>query len=293
VRPSWRASLVVAALGVGVWVGVTAAPQAPSYRVTYHLRVVERAAGETRLLASAAVSGPPETDLRLALQARATELHGLLGTLPEPDTVSLGGVFFTRRLVGRSRRGLPLWEEDSYRRWSRIPWGETTVLYPFGPPAVGQRRVLWVEITVSRGFAAGETRASEEVTVMDSAVGFTAQAVIPPRRVMVRMTLVRGDTASSQRAVDLVPETTGRRVSFRLGSEKLDFDVALERPEPPRTGRDSALAIAMDVVCLRVIAPESPETARVRCGLLDNIARRVALVGGDTLMATFAWPPAR
>ena len=140
-RPSWRASLVVAALGVGVWVGVTAAPQAPSYRVTYHLRVVERAAGETRLLASAAVSGPPETDLRLALQARATELHGLLGTLPEPDTVSLGGVFFTRRLVGRSRRGLPLWEEDSYRRWSRIPWGETTLLYPFGPPAVGQRRV--------------------------------------------------------------------------------------------------------------------------------------------------------
>lgn len=292
-RPSWRASLVVAALGVGVWVGVTAAPQAPSYRVTYHLRVVERAAGETRLLASAAVSGPPETDLRLALQARATELHGLLATLPEPDTVSLGGVFFTRRLVGRSRRGLPLWEEDSYRRWSRIPWGETTLLYPFGPPAVGQRRVVWVEITVSRGFAAGETRASEEVTVMDSAVGFTAQAVIPPRRVMVRMTLVRGDTASSQRAVDLVPETTGRRVSFKLGRETFDFDVALERPEPPRTGRDSALANAMDVVCLRVIAPESPETARVRCGRLDNIARRVALVGGDTLMATFAWPPAR
>ena len=292
-RPSWRASLVVAALGVGVWAGVTAAPQTPSYRVTYHLRVVERAAGETRLLASAAVSGPPETDLRLALQARATELHGLLGTLPEPDTVSLGGVFFTRRLVGRSRRGLPLWEEDSYRRWSRIPWGETTLLYPFGPPAVGQRRVVWVEITVSRGFAAGETRASEEVTVMDSAVGFTAQAVIPPRRVMVRMTLVRGDTASSQRAVDLVPETTGRRVSFKLGRESFDFDVALERPEPPRTGRDSALAIAMDVVCLRVIAPESPETARVRCGRLDNIARRVALVGGDTLMATFAWPPAR
>ncbi len=128
---------------------------------------------------------------------------------------------------------------------------------------------------------------------MDSAVGFSAQAVIPPRRVMVRMTLVRGDTASSQRAVDLVPETTGRRVSFKLGRETFDFDVALERPEPPRTGRDSALAAAMDVVCLRVVAPGSAETARVRCGRLDNIARRVALVGGDTLMATFAWPPAR
>src|SRR5205823_4591584 len=136
-------------------------------------------AGETRLLASAAVSGPPETDMRLALRAGATELQGLLGTLPEPDTVNLAGLFFSRRQVGRSRRGLPLWEEDSYRRWSRVPWGGTTVLYPFGPPGVGQRRVVWVEITVSRAFAAGETRASEEATIIDSAVAFSAQAVIP------------------------------------------------------------------------------------------------------------------
>ena len=276
---------------MGVSLGVAA--QASNYRLTYHLRVVERAAGETRLLASAAVSGPRETDLRLALRGRSTELQSLLSTLPEPDTVSLGGVFFTRRLVGRSRRGLPLWEEDTYRRWSRIPWGETTLLYPFGPPAEGQRRVVWVEITVSRGFAAGETRASEEVTVTDSTIAFSAQAVIPPRRVMVRMWLVRGDTASSRQSVDLVPETAGRRVSFRLGREKLDFDVALERPEPSRTGRDSALAASVDVVCLRVVPPESSDTPRVRCGRLDDIARRVALVGGDTLMATFGWPPAR
>src|SRR2546425_6623446 len=106
---------------------------------------------------------------------------------------------------------------------------------------------------------------------------------IPPRRVTVRLWLVRGDTASSRQVIDLVPETPGRRVSFRLGREKLDFDVALERPEPPRSGRDSALAAAVDVVCLRVVVPESSETARVRCGRLDDIARRVALGGGDTL----------
>jgi len=268
-------------------------PQAPNYRVTYHLRVVERAAAETRLVATAVVSGPPETDLRLSLAARGLALEGLLGTLPEPDTVNLAGVFFSRREAGRSRRGLPLWEEDSYRRWARIAWGETARLYPFGAPAVGQRRAVWVEITVSREFAAGETRASEEVTVVDSGVAFNAQAVIPPRRVTVRMTLVRGDTASSPQVVDLVPETTGRRVSFRLGGERSDFDVALERPDPPRTGRDSALAIAADVVCLRVVVPGSAEAARIRCGRLDNVARRVALTGGDTLMATFRWPAAR
>src|SRR2546427_2283773 len=178
VRLSWRASSVVAALGIGVSLGVAA--QAPNYRLTYHLRVVERAAGETRLLASAAVSGPRETDLRLALRARATELQSLLSTLPEPDTVSLGGVFFTRRLVGRSRRGLPLWEEDSYRRWSRIPWGETTLLYPFGPPTVGQRRGGWGGITLSRGVAAGGGRGGGGGSRLGKARRVSPPAGVPP-----------------------------------------------------------------------------------------------------------------
>src|SRR5207247_1240884 len=135
----------------------------------------------------------------LALRAGATELQGLLGTLPEPDTVNLAGLFFSRRQVGRSRRGLPLWEEDSYRRWSRVPWDGTTVLYPFGPPGVGQRRVVWVEITVSRAFAAGETRASEEATIIDSADAFSAQPVMQPRPVTVSMWLGRGDSARRTR----------------------------------------------------------------------------------------------
>src|SRR5207245_2145538 len=86
------------------------------------------------------------------------------------------------------------------------------------------------------------------------------------------------------------PPGPARRPSFSRGGERSDFDVTLERPEPPRSGRDSALAVAADVVCLRLAVPGSAETARVRCGRLDNVARRVALTGGDTLVATFAWP---
>jgi hypothetical protein len=268
-------------------------PQAPNYRVTYVLRAVERTASTTQLLATALVAGPPETDLRLSLSGRGTEVEALLATLPEPDTVNLAAIFFTRRQAGRSRRGLPLWEEDTYRRWTRVPWGGTTRLYPFGPASAAQRRAVWVEITVRREFAAGETRASEEVTIIDTALAFVARAVIPPRRVTVRMSLVRGDTASSPRVVDLVPETPGRRVRFTLSGETFDFDVTLERPDPPRTGRDSALAVAADAVCLRLAAPGAEQGARVRCGRLDNIARRVALTGGDTLVATFAWPAVR
>ncbi len=286
-RRSWHSSLVVAAV-----LGAAMAAQAPNYRVTYHLRVVTVAAAlDTQLLASGVVAGPPETSLRLTLRAGSAELRGLLGTLPEPDTVNLAALFFSRRQLSRSRRGLPLWEEDSYRRWARIGWGGTARLYPFGSDVA--HKSIWIEITVDRQFAAGETRASEEVTIVDSSIAFAADAVIPPRRVTVRMSLVRGDTASSVRAVDLVPEAPGRRVSFVLGGETSDFDVTLERPDPPRTGRDSALAVDADVVCLRLLVPGSSGPARVRCGRLDNVARRLALVDGDTLVATFAWPAVR
>ena len=303
-RHSWRSSLPLPFAAAAL---LAAALQAPNYRVTYRLRVLQPAAGtgtgtvaraDTQLLASGVVTGPPETTLRLSLRTPGAELRGLLGTLPEPDTVNLAALFFSRRAAGRSRRGLPLWEEDSYRRWTRLAWGGTARLYPFGPAGVGLpgrtgRPAPWVEITVGRQFAAGETRASEEVTIVDSTILLDAQAVIPPRRVTVRMSLVRGDTASSQRTVDFVPEAPGRRVSFVLGGETFDFDVTLERPEPPRTGRDSALAVDADVVCLRLLVPGSSGPTRVRCGRLDNVARRLALVDGDTLVATFAWPAVR
>src|SRR5205807_7702910 len=126
---------------------------------------------------------------------------GAARTLPEPDTVNLAGVFFSRRPAGRSRRGRPLFEEDSYRRWARLVWGGTTRLYPFGAEWAGQRLALWVEITVDREFAAGETRPNEEVTLVDPAIAFNARAVVPPRRVTVRLSLVRGDTASRPRAL--------------------------------------------------------------------------------------------
>lgn len=291
-RAWWRSSLSAAALLAA------AASQAPNYRVSYGLRVVGGTGSDTRVLATGMVAGPPETRLRLALRAPGVELQGLLETLPEPDTVGLAALIFGRRQAGRSRRGLPVWEEDSYRRWIRLPWGGTARLYAFGPagrgaPAGAAPRPLWVEITVGREFAAGETRASEEVTIADSAVAVDAQAVIPPRRVTVRMSLVRADTASSPRTVDLVPEASGRRVSFVLGGETSEFDVTLERPEPPRSGRDSALAVDADVVCLRVLVPGGSGRAQVRCGRLNNVAHRLALVGGDTLVATFAWPAVR
>src|SRR5437879_13855883 len=106
-------------------------------------------------------------------------------------------MFFSRRPAGRSRRGLPLFEEDSYRRWARVVWGGTTRLYPFGAEWAGQRRALWVEITVDREFAAGETRTNVEVSLVDPAVAFNAPAVVPSPLVTVPLSLTRGGTPST------------------------------------------------------------------------------------------------
>src|SRR5205814_2205362 len=83
VRLSWRSSLPFAAAAL------LAALQAPNYRVTYRLRVLQPAAGagagggaDTQLLAGRGVTGPPETNLRRSLRTPAAELRGLPRTPP-------------------------------------------------------------------------------------------------------------------------------------------------------------------------------------------------------------------
>jgi hypothetical protein len=71
------------------------------------------------------------------------------------------------------------------------------------------------------------------------------------------------------------------------------FELRLTPPEPARTARERALALDADVVCLRLNEPGSATAANVLCGRLNNVARRLALPGGDTLVATFVWPAAR
>ena len=270
------------------------AGQTPGFRLTYRVRVMLRDVGETRQLAAGTVSGPQETDLRLALRTDTAEVEALLEVFPEPDTASLSGAFLSRRRAGRSRRAASLWEVDTYQRVTRLAWGGTTRLYPFGRPREGQRRVLWLEIAVRREFVGGQTRPAETIALTDSSVTLILEAVVRPRRALVRLTLLRGDLTSAPKVLDMVPDAPSRPVTFVLGpTESRTVEVALTLPDPPHAARDSALATNADVVCLRVLDPDSIAPARSRCGRINNVARQVPLSEGDTLVATFAWPAAR
>jgi hypothetical protein len=117
--------------------------------------------------------------------------------------------------------------------------------------------------------------------------------------VAVTLTLARNGALSVPRSYDLVPDAPSHSVQLHSGETTRALVIALERPEPPRAERDRALALDADVVCLRVLPAggagngASADPARELCGRLNNVARRLVLSGGDTLVATFAWPGAR
>jgi len=277
---SWCRSALGAAL-VGAALG-----QAPRYRVSYQVEAVRTRAGTRATIGAARVSGPLETDLRLALHGDSLEVESLLSLLPQADSVTLVGEFVTRRLVGRSRRGLPLWEQDGYRRTARVPWGGTARIYPLGVPRSGAADSLWLDVVVVREETGGETRPTETVTIPAAPLELTIEAVVRPRRARVTLALARNDSTSAPRDLDLSPGGPARRIRLVLGGGPPgDIDVALV--PPAERGRHS------DVVCLRVALPYSVSPVGVICGRLNNVARRLPLPGGDTLVATFAWPGSR
>ena len=270
-----------------------AALQGPGTRLTYRIRVIEPASVTPRIVASGAVSGPLDSDMRLTLRTDTTEVEALFQVTPLGDTVTLAGDFFARRRVGHSRRGLPLWEEDTYRRLVRLAWSDTARIYPFGTGKRGQggtAKALLVELILERAFAGGEARPAEAFDLVDSTRDFRLEAVVRPRRARVILNLVRGDTVSAPRPMDLVPEERPRLVQLVLRGRATTLVVSLTRPDPARSARERALALDADVVCLRVARPDGTDPLGTICGRLNNVGRQLALPTGDTLVATFSWP---
>lgn len=269
--------------------------QGVTSRVDYGVALVRSGITGRRVLARGLVSGPPETALRLALHTDTLDVAALFGLEHMGDsTVTLVGQFYTQRRLASSRRGLPLWEHDSYERSTTLRWGGVARVFPAGPPAAGAGDSLWVEIAVSRWPAGALIKPSESTTIDDSSVALTLEAVVRPRRAVVWLTLIRGDTASPPRRLDLMVDAPARTLELPVGArERRRLEFALARPEPPPFGRDRVLAADADVVCLRVGDPGGAGAVRAACGRLNNVAQRLPLEGDDTLVATFAWPGAR
>ena len=271
-----------------------AALQGPGTRLTYRVRVLEPAPVAPRILASGAISGRVDNEMRLTFRTDTAEVEALFCVSPFGDTVSLTAEFYTRRLVGRSRRGLPLWEDDTYRRLIRLAWSDTARIYPFGGSREqGARKSGWVELILERQFAGGEGRAGEQFELIDSTRDVRLEAVVRPRRARVILNLVRGDTVSGPRGMDLVLDEPPRVVQLVNRGRATTLVVSVARPAEARSARERALAFDAQGICLVVSPPDAPQPFGKLCGPLNNVARLLPLPTGDTLAATFAWPGAR
>lgn len=268
--------------------------QSPQHRLTYDVAVVRAGIGVRQVLAAGHVSGPIETGLRLSLRSDTAEVEALFGVFSESDTVTLAAEFFAKRRLATSRRGLPLWEQDSYARFVQLEWGDTARVYPLGPPRPDAAESLWVDLVVSRSPAGGETRPAETLSLGTGPLEVVLEAVVRPRRAVVGLGVVRGRSIGPPRRFDLIPDGANRQISLPHPSGMpLVLELGLTRPEPGRSSRDRTLALDADIVCLRVSQPDSTDPLGVVCGRLNNVSRRIPLPGGDTLVATFAWPGAR
>lgn len=283
-RPSWRPELAAGLCAALVLVqGVTP-------RLDYAVRVV----GPGRVLAHGKVSGPQDTDLRVSVRSDSLHAAVLLGVSRTAEsTFTLVGDFFTQRLLGQSRRDLPLWEEDTYQRTAELSWGDTARVFLLGRRS-GSAESLWVEVAVTRAPSGAVIKPSETTTIADSSIDLTLEAVSRPRRTVVWLTLVRGDTASPPRRLDLLVDAAARQLELPVGARaRRRLELAIVRPETPRVARDRVLALDADMVCLRVTDPGQAGPTRMACGRLNNVAQRLPLDGTDTLVVTFAWPVAR
>ena len=271
-----------------------AAAQAPQHRLTYRVEVVRANGAGRQSLAFGEVSGSIETGLRLSLRSDSAEVEALFAVFSETDTATLTAEFFSKRRLGTSRRGLPLWEQDGYTRIVQVAWGDTARVYPLGPPQRGAPDSVWVDLTVLRRPAGGEVRPAETLTLGSGPFQVALQAVVRPRRVVVVLTLVHGRAVSAPRRYDLIPEGEAKRVQLPVpGRLPRVLEVALSRPEMTGSARDRTLALEADVVCLRVAEPDSLAPTGTVCGRPNNVMRRLPLPGSDTLIATFAWPGSR
>ena len=153
------------------------------------VRYTVRATGENaRVLYAATVDGPQATDFDLVLHDAHFELKAHFvaeGSGPIDLRVRLE----TRRREGTSKRGLPLWEEDTQQHRFRVRLGQTIELLPFGK--AGPRGLLRLEIVPQASMAA-----APRIEIAKSSNAIAVHAYRVPHRYEVRARIEGSNAAA-------------------------------------------------------------------------------------------------
>lgn len=102
-------------------------------RIRYDVAAFEEQGARHELLSVTTVEGPAGTDFEVKLRGARFQLEArFLNDLVAPGALKVRAKIRTRRLYGRSERGLPLYEEDEQKQALQLGFDEKMVLLPFG-----------------------------------------------------------------------------------------------------------------------------------------------------------------
>jgi hypothetical protein len=102
-------------------------------RIRFQIDMVEKNGGATRPISNAVVEGPPGLDFNITLNTMHYNLEAkFLTDMEGRNAVNVRANLVTRRMLGYSRKGLPMYEEDRCGQTLEVGFDEQMVLFPFG-----------------------------------------------------------------------------------------------------------------------------------------------------------------
>lgn len=221
--------------------------------IRYDVRCTEESEGKTRVVYQASVAGARDFDVVLSDEKFSLKAVFVAeGNGP----LDLRARIETRRAAGTSKRGLPLWEEDTQHHRFRVRLGQTIELLPFGK--AGPRGLLRLTIVPSRDAAA-----QPRIDIAKASDAVAVHAYRVPHWYEVR---ARIDGASASALV-----FARERARLRIGNEEIA--IAAE-PAPYRDAWQATL----------VKFAGRPTGGAVWEGVADGRPLRYAIGNGRTLI---------
>jgi hypothetical protein len=143
-------------------------------RIAFNVTAIEVGGGKQELLSESLIEGPAGTDFTIKLNSGRFSMEArFLTDLMEDGSLKVRASLNTRRLLGKSERDLPLYEEDVQQQTMSLGFDEQIVLLPFGRQSEEEQlrvQIVPVRSRTTTVLPSGKRRPLE-ITILKQAPG--------------------------------------------------------------------------------------------------------------------------
>jgi len=162
-------------------------------RIRFQIDMVEKNAGATRPISSAVVEGPPGLDFNITLHTLRYDLEAkFLTDMAGKNALNVRANLLTRRMLGNSQKGLPMYEEDRRGQTLEVAFDEQMVLFPFGQVGEDNLEIdIAPVLSTNDVYAPSGAKAPLQITFLRKVEGVIhIEAMKTPHRFQVAAALV-------------------------------------------------------------------------------------------------------